>query len=100
MLRCYTSRVENGHTVPAVETLEKYAAALEVPMYKFFHEGDEPVQKPKLLPTGDAEPKWGENGSEQSEFRRFAKALSRMNDQQRKLLLATALWMARGNRVR
>ena len=24
LLRCYTSRVENGHTVPAVETLEKY----------------------------------------------------------------------------
>ena len=27
MLRCYTSRVENGHTVPSVETLEKYASA-------------------------------------------------------------------------
>jgi transcriptional regulator with XRE-family HTH domain len=32
LLRCYTSRVENGHTVPAVETLEKYARALEVPL--------------------------------------------------------------------
>jgi transcriptional regulator with XRE-family HTH domain len=30
LLRCYTSRVENGHTVPAVETLEKYARALEI----------------------------------------------------------------------
>ncbi len=34
LLRCYVSRVENGHTVPAVETLEKFARALEVPMYQ------------------------------------------------------------------
>jgi len=25
LLRCYISRVENGHTVPAIETLEKMA---------------------------------------------------------------------------
>jgi len=30
MLRCYTSRVENSHTVPSLETLEKFARALEV----------------------------------------------------------------------
>ena len=29
LLRCYISRVENGHTVPAIETLEKMARALE-----------------------------------------------------------------------
>src|SRR5215468_11357435 len=29
LLRCYISRVENGHTVPAIETLEKLARALE-----------------------------------------------------------------------
>jgi transcriptional regulator with XRE-family HTH domain len=28
LFRCYTSRVENGHTVPSVETLEKFARAL------------------------------------------------------------------------
>jgi transcriptional regulator with XRE-family HTH domain len=33
LLRCYVSRVENGHTVPSIETLEKMARALEVPMY-------------------------------------------------------------------
>lgn len=37
LLRCYISRVENGHTVPAVETLEKMARALEIPMYRLFH---------------------------------------------------------------
>lgn len=32
LLRCYTSRVENGHTVPSVNTLEKMSRALEVPL--------------------------------------------------------------------
>jgi Uncharacterized protein conserved in bacteria len=38
LLRCYVSRVENGHTVPAIETLEKMARALEVPLYQLFYE--------------------------------------------------------------
>jgi len=33
LFRCYVSRVENGHTVPAIETLEKMARAFEVPLY-------------------------------------------------------------------
>jgi len=36
LLRCYISRVENGHTVPSIETLEKMARALEMPMYQPF----------------------------------------------------------------
>jgi transcriptional regulator with XRE-family HTH domain len=42
LLRCYVSRVENGHTVPSIETLEKFAAALSVPLYQLFYEGDKP----------------------------------------------------------
>jgi transcriptional regulator with XRE-family HTH domain len=34
LLRCYVSRVENGHTVPSIETLEKFPRALGVPMYE------------------------------------------------------------------
>ena len=49
LLRCYISRVENGHTVPAIETLEKSARAMEVPIYQFFYDGNE---KPKgVLPA-------------------------------------------------
>ena len=40
LLRCYISRVENGHTVPAIETLEKMARALEVPLYHLMYDGD------------------------------------------------------------
>ena len=53
LLRCYISRVENGHTVPAVETLEKFARALEVPMYKLFYDGAEP---PKLASDKSTSP--------------------------------------------
>jgi len=33
---CCTSRVENGHTVPSIETLAKYAQALGIPQYVYF----------------------------------------------------------------
>src|SRR5260370_18424265 len=49
LLRCYIWRVENGHTVPAIETLEKLARALECPLYQLFYDGDEPPQLPNLL---------------------------------------------------
>src|SRR5713226_3246348 len=48
LFRCYISRVECGHTVPAVETLEKLARALEVPIYQLFYEGEEPSKLPKF----------------------------------------------------
>src|ERR1700761_360051 len=38
LLRCYLSRVENGHTVPSLETLQKIAAALDISLSHFFSE--------------------------------------------------------------
>ena len=35
LLRCYISRVEHGHTVPSIETLEKMCRALEIPLQTF-----------------------------------------------------------------
>lgn len=97
LLRCYTSRVENGHTVPSLETLEKYAGALEIPIYRLFYDGDKPPQTPKL-PAQSESQEWGAKGQERNELRAFAKALSRLDDSQRKLLLATATHMARNDR--
>jgi transcriptional regulator with XRE-family HTH domain len=100
LLRCYISRVENGHTIPNIETLEKCARALEVPLYKLFHEGDKPPERPKLpFSNGDGKI-WGDTGKEKQELRAFARLLSRMDDNQRKLLLVTAMRMARGDRDR
>jgi transcriptional regulator with XRE-family HTH domain len=50
LLRCYISRVECGHIVPAVETLEKFARALEVPIYQQFYEGEKPPELPNQSP--------------------------------------------------
>jgi len=38
LLRCYLSRVENGHTVPSLDTLAKIASALDLPLSQFFSE--------------------------------------------------------------
>ena len=94
LIRCYTSRVENGHTVPSVETLEKYARALEIPLYRLFYEGKEPPKKTGLTSTDGAKPLWGATGSERVELRKFAKLLSRMDDRRRRLLHAMAQKLA------
>jgi transcriptional regulator with XRE-family HTH domain len=100
LIRCYTSRVENGHTVPSIETFEKYARALDVPLYKLFFEGEQPSKKPKLPPAEKTEPLWGTSGKEWSELRGFAKAFSRMNDRERLLLLGMAQRMTGRNRIK
>src|SRR5207249_4358360 len=35
LLRCYLSRVENGHTVPSLETLAKIAEAMDISLADF-----------------------------------------------------------------
>ncbi len=47
LLRSYISRVENGHTVPSLVTLERMAAAMEVPLYQLFYEGEGPALTPE-----------------------------------------------------
>ena len=95
LLRCYTSRVENGHTVPSVETLEKYARALEIPLYRLFHDGTNRVKKLNLPAAKSDGPVWGTSGKDRDELRLFAKALSKMNERDRKLLFAMAQQMAK-----
>src|SRR5580658_2546241 len=76
LLRCYISRVENGHTVPSVDTLERMAQALEVPMYRLFTD-DAHVKKPNI-PAEDI-PSRAADAKQERELRAFAKYLSRMN---------------------
>ena len=87
LLRCYVSRVENGHTVPAVETLEKFARALEVPTYQLVYDGQ---REPKLETDGDRERGlWGNAGKEARYLHRLRQCLSRMKPEQREILLYT-----------
>jgi transcriptional regulator with XRE-family HTH domain len=101
LLRCYISRVENGHTVPAVETLEKFARALEVPLYQLFYDGDKPPQVPNLLKrkTSD-EIVWGSKGKDAIYLHKLRKCLSKAEDKDRKILFSFAQKLASGrNRV-
>jgi transcriptional regulator with XRE-family HTH domain len=91
LLRCYISRVENGHTVPSVDTLERLAQALEVPMYRFFTDDDR-VKKPNF-PTASVSRRPA-NSKLEREIRAFAKCLSRMDDKSRGLLIHMASKMA------
>ena len=96
LLRCYTSRVENGHTVPSVETLEKYARALEVPMYKLFYEGEQPPKLAHLPKRKTAEDiAWGSSGKEARLLAQFCRLFSRMDEGGRGLVLLMAQKMAR-----
>jgi len=91
LLRCYVSRVENGHTVPSVDTLEKMAGALGVPMYRLFTD-EEHVHKLNL-PT-EVIHRRVVNSKQQRELRAFAKHLSQMDDKDRRLLIHMAAKMA------
>ena len=96
LLRCYISRVENGHTVPAVETLEKFARALEVPMYEMFYDGEEPPKLPNLPKRKSADDiAWGSSGKDARWLAKFRRLLGRTEESDRKILMFMAQEMAR-----
>jgi transcriptional regulator with XRE-family HTH domain len=95
LLRCYISRVENGHTVPAIETLEKMARALEVPMYQLFYDGEEPPKLPNLPKRKSSDDiAWGSSGKDARYLGKLRRLLARSEDGDRKLLLYMAQKMA------
>lgn len=100
LLRCYISRVENGHTVPAIETLEKLARAMEVPMYQLFYDGQEPPKIPNLPKLKDDKTAWGGSGKDRRMLDRFRRVLSRTNEKDLKILLLMAQKMARARDAR
>lgn len=91
LLRCYISRVENGHTVPAIETLEKMARAIGVPMYQLFYDGEKPPAPdlPKIAGEG-----WGNTGRNARILSRFRRLMSRTDKSDLKLLLFMAQKMS------
>lgn len=92
LLRTYVSRVERGHTVPSLDTLEKLACAMQVPLYRFFCNGHRPsasyARAFRRRPRSAAL-------AEMRELARFRRMLQRMGEGDRALLLSTAEHMAR-----
>ncbi len=95
LLRCYISRVENGHTVPAIETLEKLARALECPLYQLFYDGEEPPKLPNL-PRGKSSDDiaWGSSGKDARYLNKLRRLLGKSDEADRNLLLHMAQKMA------
>jgi transcriptional regulator with XRE-family HTH domain len=95
LLRCYISRVENGHTVPAIETLEKLARALECPLYQLFYEGEEPPKLPNLLKRKASDDvAWGSTGKEARYLNKLRRLLGKTDEDDRKILFYMAQKMA------
>lgn len=88
LLRCYISRVENGHTLPSIQTLEKFAGALDLPLYQFLYDGEE---LPKLVNTQAREINdWASRGKGRRIFSKLQNALQKMSVPDRALLLCVA----------
>jgi transcriptional regulator with XRE-family HTH domain len=95
LLRCYISRVENGHTVPAIETLEKLTRALEIPLYQLFYDGEEPPKLPDVLKRkASDDTAWGSTGKEARYLNRLRHLLAKAEEGDRKLLLHMAQKMS------
>jgi len=95
LVRPYISRVEHNHSVPTIETLEKFARALEVPMYELFYDGDEPP-KPPILPkrkTSD-EIAWGSSGKDARFLSNLRRLLGKSSEEDRKIILLMAQKLA------
>ncbi len=78
LLRCYLSRVENGHTVPSLDTLSKIALALDLPISQFFAD-DSVGRQLNTQRLSDDELRF------LTQIRRYS---SNLNESDRKLLLA------------
>lgn len=99
LFRCYISRVENGHTVPAVETVEKFARALQMQLYQVLYDGLEPPAPLTLSKNGDRNSARRSKGKDAQLLKQLRHYLSRMNARDRTILLAVVSKMtARGMR--
>jgi transcriptional regulator with XRE-family HTH domain len=78
LLRCYLSRVENGHTVPSLDTLQKIAGALDLALSEFFAE-DSVAREMHALSLSEEDIRF------LTQIQRYSASLS---DHDRRLLLA------------
>ena len=90
LLSCYTSRVENGHTVPSLETIEKIARALEVPLYQLFYDGEKPPEMEVIIMDGRRKLPFGRNPGDAKYIQTLLRSVDGMDAAGRKALLAKA----------
>ena len=87
LLRCYLSRVENGHTIPSLDTLAKIATAMDLQLSRFFSENVGDNGSKARAATGGGQVRF----LIRSNIRRYSPNL---NDSDRKLVIAMVKKMA------
>jgi transcriptional regulator with XRE-family HTH domain len=96
LLRSYISRIENGHAIPTVESLEKICRGLQVPMYQVFYEGE---NLPEAQIFSDGKSDWASRGYGQRLLSKLRHALSHTTEADRRLLLYLAGQLVRPKRA-
>jgi transcriptional regulator with XRE-family HTH domain len=95
--RSYISRVEHGHSVPMVKTVEKFARALEMPTYQLFYDGA--GTPPRVITMnngkGNRQKEWGETGRDALYMRKLQACLGQMSNEDRIILRSVLQRMAR-----
>jgi transcriptional regulator with XRE-family HTH domain len=97
LLRCYISRIENGHTIPSLETLERFAGALDVPLHKLFYSGEGAAPTPNLLGRVSLEELASQPGKAGDDARfmvQFKQVLTKLGDPDRDVVLTLARKLA------
>jgi transcriptional regulator with XRE-family HTH domain len=97
LLRCYISRVEHGHTIPSLDTLERFAAVLGVPLYQLFYNGEDAPATGHLSPRRSLEELAEETGPSGGEARLLLKLkmlVGKMSDPDRSFLVDFARKLA------
>jgi len=97
LLRCYTSRVENGHTVPSLETIEKIARALDIPLYQVFYDGEKPPQVEPLVTDGRRKLPFGRSETDAKFIQSLLRIVEAMDAASRKRLLKVAREISQEN---
>ena len=95
LLRCYTSRVENGHTVPSLETIEKIARALEMPLYQVFYDGEKPPDLEPVVTDGRRKLPFGKSTADAKYIQALLRLVEGMDAGNRKQLLQKAREMSK-----
>jgi transcriptional regulator with XRE-family HTH domain len=97
LLRCYISRVENGHTIPSLETLERFATALDTPLHQLFYSGEGEAPTPRLSERKSLEvlaEQDGKAGDEARFLMRFKGIMAGLKETDREVLLTLAKKLA------
>ena len=96
LYRSYISRVEHGHAVPTIETLEKICQGLQVPMYQVFYGGENLHEAPIF---SDRKSDWASRGKGHRFFVKLRRTLSHTTEADRRLLLHLAGHLAGAKRT-